>query len=103
MSEEHPEMSNAPDDEREPPEGSSDGDEPSKGPTSDPPQQKFFDSGDYQMYKQQGKLGFNKLRGAGLNQTMAQPTGEAIPTPETVPARKASIIQHTKFNPVTST
>ena len=38
MSEEHPEMGNAPDDEREPPEGSSDGDEPSKGPTSDPPQ-----------------------------------------------------------------
>lgn len=26
-------------------------------------------------------------------------TGEAIPTPETVPARKTSIIQPTKFQP----
>lgn len=26
-------------------------------------------------------------------------TGDAIPTPETVPARKTSIIQPSKFNP----
>lgn len=29
-------------------------------------------------------------------------TGEAIPTPETVPARKTSIIQPSKFNPSSS-
>jgi cAMP-regulated phosphoprotein/endosulfine conserved region len=47
--------------------------------------QKFFDSGDYQMAKQ----------GGGVKQVFANKvsTGDAIPTPETVPARKTSIIQ----------
>jgi hypothetical protein len=58
--------------------------------------QKFFDSGDYQMAKQ--KLGgVNK---APLKTPCPVPgfaTGEAIPTPETVPARKTSIIQPSKF------
>lgn len=49
--------------------------------------QKFFDSGDYQMAKQ---------KGGGVKQVFANKvvsTGEVIPTPETVPARKTSIIQ----------
>ncbi|KAL5290941.1 ENSA family protein [Megaselia abdita] len=48
--------------------------------------QKYFDSGDYQMAKQ---------KGGGIKQVFANkvPTGEAIPTPESVPARKTSIIQ----------
>ncbi|XP_055378613.1 cAMP-regulated phosphoprotein 19 [Condylostylus longicornis] len=48
--------------------------------------QKYFDSGDYQMAKQ---------KGGGIKQVFANkvPTGEAIPTPETVPIRKTSIIQ----------
>lgn len=52
--------------------------------------QKYFDSGDYQMAKQ---------KGGGIKQVFANkvPTGDAIPsaipTPETVPARKTSIIQ----------
>jgi hypothetical protein len=71
-------------------------------------QQKFFDSGDYNMYKQRGgnQLFGNRPRNApgGLpqqiqNNTMSggPPTGAAIPTPETVPARKTSIIQQPKF------
>ncbi|GAB0095726.1 alpha-endosulfine [Sergentomyia squamirostris] len=48
--------------------------------------QKYFDSGDYQMAKQ---------KGGGIKQVFANKvsTGEAIPTPESVPARKTSIIQ----------
>lgn len=36
-----------------------------------------------------------KQKGGGIKQVFANkvPTGEAIPTPETVPARKTSIIQ----------
>ena len=56
-------------------------------------QQKYFDSGDYQMAKQKPAPG-NKSRMPPL---LAQPTGEAIPTPESVPVRKTSIIQHTKL------
>jgi len=53
--------------------------------------QKYFDSGDYQMAKQ---------RGGGIKQVFANKTttGDAIPTPETVPARKTSIIQPTCNN-----
>ncbi|XP_019880966.1 cAMP-regulated phosphoprotein 19 isoform X2 [Aethina tumida] len=56
--------------------------------------QKFFDSGDYQMAKQ--KIG-------GVNKLPSKPTapfatGEAIPTPETVPARKTSIVQPSKLS-----
>lgn len=48
--------------------------------------QKYFDSGDYQMAKQ---------KGGGIKQVFANKvtTGDAIPTPESVPARKTSIIQ----------
>jgi len=54
--------------------------------------QKYFDSGDYQMAKQ------NKPRpgapGRMMIPVLAQPpTGDTIPTPDTVPARKTSIIQ----------
>lgn len=56
-----------------------------------PFQQKYFDSGDYQMAKQ--KPPSNKSRMPPL---LAQPTGEAIPTPESVPVRKTSII-HSKL------
>jgi len=50
---------------------------------------KYFDSGDYQMAKQKGRLGMGRL----AVQPLAQSTGEAHPTPDTVPARKTSIIQ----------
>ena len=53
--------------------------------------QKYFDSGDYQMAKQKGPRG-----GPGrlTIPVLAQPpTGDTIPTPDTVPARKSSIIQ----------
>jgi len=54
--------------------------------------QKYFDSGDYQMAKQ------TKPRpgapGRMMIPVLAQPpTGDTIPTPDTVPARKTSIIQ----------
>lgn len=47
--------------------------------------QKYFDSGDYQMAKQ----------GSNTKQLFANKisTGEVIPTPESVPVRKTSIIQ----------
>lgn len=57
--------------------------------------QKYFDSGDYQMAKQ-------KMGGVSKPLKMPAPvnpygTGDAIPTPDTVPARKTSIIQPSKF------
>ncbi|XP_063238300.1 alpha-endosulfine isoform X2 [Bacillus rossius redtenbacheri] len=51
---------------------------------------KYFDSGDYQMAKQ-------KTRSAPVE--LVYGTGDTIPTPETVPVRKTSIIQPTKFSP----
>merc|ERR1712050_349566 len=51
--------------------------------------QKYFDSGDYQMAKQGGRMG------RGPIPVLAQPTGEEHPTPDSVPARKSSIIQGT--------
>lgn len=50
--------------------------------------QKYFDSGDYQMAKQK----------TGVKQIFANKvtTGDAIPTPESVPIRKTSIIQNTQ-------
>jgi len=54
--------------------------------------QKYFDSGDYQMARQSNQ--FDKSRMPPL---LAQPTGETIPTPDSVPVRKTSIIQHTKL------
>ncbi|KAG6454933.1 hypothetical protein O3G_MSEX008935 [Manduca sexta] len=53
--------------------------------------QKFFDSGDYQMAKQRpGNLAAPFKAPAAPAKL---PTGEAIPTPDTVPIRKTSIIQ----------
>lgn len=52
--------------------------------------QKYFDSGDYQMAKQ-------KTTKSRMPPLLAQPTGEAIPTPESVPVRKTSIIQQSKL------
>jgi len=52
--------------------------------------QKYFDSGDYQMAKQKGPRGPGRLTIPVLAQP---PTGDTIPTPDTVPARKSSIIQ----------
>ncbi|XP_034241532.1 cAMP-regulated phosphoprotein 19 isoform X2 [Thrips palmi] len=53
--------------------------------------QKYFDSGDYQMAKQ-------STQPSNLAKPRPPPfipiqTGEEIPTPESVPARKTSIIQ----------
>jgi hypothetical protein len=51
--------------------------------------QKYFDSGDYQMAQQkQGRMGPGRMAMPVLAQT-----GEAHPTPDSVPARKTSIIQ----------
>ena len=53
--------------------------------------QKFFDSGDYQMAKQRpGNLSAPFKAPAAPSKL---PTGDAIPTPDTVPIRKTSIIQ----------
>lgn len=52
--------------------------------------QKYFDSGDYQMAQQKGRLGAGRVTVPVLVQP---PTGEAHPTPDSVPARKSSIIQ----------
>ncbi|XP_056637416.1 alpha-endosulfine [Diorhabda carinulata] len=60
--------------------------------------QKYFDSGDYQMAKQ--KFG-NVANKAGLQLPGPIPfvgTGEAIPTPESVPVRKTSLVQPSKFS-----
>lgn len=58
--------------------------------------QKYFDSGDYQMAKQKPRVG----GGPSANRTnlaipvLSSPsTGDTIPTPDSVPARKTSIIQ----------
>ncbi|PSN55905.1 Alpha-endosulfine [Blattella germanica] len=60
--------------------------------------QKYFDSGDYQMAKQKSAA---KARQAPA--VLAYATGDAIPTPETVPVRKTSIIQPTKFTSSSTT
>ena len=58
--------------------------------------QKYFDSGDYQMAKQKP--------GGGIKQIFANKvtTGDAIPTVESVPIRKTSIIQPCNKNTYTS-
>lgn len=60
--------------------------------------QKYFDSGDYQMAKQNTCK--PKIDKAAPQSLLKFGTGEAIPTPDTVPARKTSIIQP-KFTPAT--
>lgn len=59
--------------------------------------QKFFDSGDYQMAKQKCG-GVNAKPPLKPCTAPGFATGEAIPTPETVPARKTSIIQSSKYS-----
>lgn len=77
--------------------------------------QKFFDSGDYQMAKQKGPSAVAKIPSAAnsasatnpaaaptVQPTMSSnlsghPTGDVIPTPESVPTRKTSIIQQSKL------
>lgn len=54
--------------------------------------QKYFDSGDYQMAKQKK----DKLPIKAPHPFAG--TGEAIPTPDTIPVRKTSIMQSTKYN-----
>uniref|UniRef100_A0A2P2HWN5 cAMP-regulated phosphoprotein 19-like n=1 Tax=Hirondellea gigas TaxID=1518452 RepID=A0A2P2HWN5_9CRUS len=58
--------------------------------------QKYFDSGDYQMALQKPH---NKSRMPPL---LAHSTGEAIPTPDSVPVRKTSIIQQPKLTSSTA-
>ncbi|KAJ8975670.1 hypothetical protein NQ317_003169 [Molorchus minor] len=58
--------------------------------------QKFFDSGDYQMAKQK-MGGINKPATKVPCPTPFSTTGEMIPTPETVPARKTSLVQQSKL------
>ncbi|XP_049815515.1 cAMP-regulated phosphoprotein 19 [Schistocerca nitens] len=60
--------------------------------------QKYFDSGDYQMAKQKSAAKARQVP-AGI----AYVTGDAIPTPETVPVRKTSIIQPCKFTSSSTT
>ena len=56
--------------------------------------QKYFDSGDYQMAKQKGPRGVAGRLTIPVQGGLSQPsTGDTIPTPDTVPARKSSIIQ----------
>lgn len=64
--------------------------------------QKYFDSGDYQMAKQ--IMGGNKAAAAKVPGPMPfLATGDAIPTPETVPVRKTSIVQPSKLSSVPHT
>ncbi|XP_041465673.1 cAMP-regulated phosphoprotein 19-like [Lytechinus variegatus] len=52
---------------------------------------KYFDSGDYNMAKQSGKLGRRPLSGKpGGIPSAPKPTGEAIPTPDSIHHRKQS-------------
>nr|CAD7440851.1 unnamed protein product [Timema bartmani] len=60
--------------------------------------QKYFDSGDYQMAKQKPSSKSRQLA-TGIGYV----TGDAIPTPESVPVRKTSIIQPTKFTSSSAT
>ncbi|RXG72602.1 Alpha-endosulfine [Armadillidium vulgare] len=62
--------------------------------------QKYFDSGDYQMAKQKKPLPLSKSRLPPL--VSQQPTGDEIPTPESVPVRKTSIIQQSKLTSTAS-
>jgi len=58
--------------------------------------QKYFDSGDYNMAK--AKMGTStKPVPAGQKLLLPGSTGDAIPTPDTVPQRKTSIIQQSKL------
>merc|ERR1712127_109839 len=58
--------------------------------------QKYFDSGDYQMAKQKVPT---KILATNPPASLGHPTGDEIPTPETVPTRKTSIIQSKLASP----
>jgi len=58
--------------------------------------QKYFDSGDYQMARQ--TTGPKSRQPFSVSTVLNFGTGDAIPTPESVPVRKTSIIQP-KFHP----
>ncbi|CAH2049912.1 unnamed protein product, partial [Iphiclides podalirius] len=62
--------------------------------------QKFFDSGDYQMAKQRPSNLAAPFKAPAVPAKC--PTGDAIPTPDTVPLRKTSIIQP-KYQPPSQT
>ncbi len=51
--------------------------------------QKYFDSGDYQMAQQKGRLGAGRMAMPVLVQP---PTGEAHPTPDSVPGIKTTYV-----------
>nr|SVE74367.1 EOG090X0B17 [Daphnia barbata] len=63
--------------------------------------QKYFDSGDYQMAKQKGpaKIPTTATTAVAPPANLGHPTGDAIPTPESVPTRKTSIIQSKLASP----
>jgi hypothetical protein len=62
-------------------------------------QQKYFDSGDYQMAKQKGPAKIPTTTTVVPPANLGHPTGDAIPTPESVPTRKTSIIQSKLASP----
>nr|CAG4652394.1 EOG090X0P2R [Triops cancriformis] len=61
--------------------------------------QKYFDSGDYQMAKQKpsGQIPPPPVRPTPVG--LPQSTGETIPTPDTMPIRKTSIVQSKLASP----
>ncbi|XP_046652755.1 cAMP-regulated phosphoprotein 19-A-like isoform X2 [Daphnia pulicaria] len=63
--------------------------------------QKYFDSGDYQMAKQKGSAKILSAAATAIipPANLGHPTGDAIPTPESVPTRKTSIIQRKLASP----
>jgi hypothetical protein len=54
---------------------------------------KYFDSGDYNMAKAKTGSSTAKPVGPGQKILLPGPTGDAIPTPETVPHKKVSLLQ----------
>lgn len=52
------------------------------------PQQKYFDSGDYNMAK--AKIKNKQLPAAGADKNLV--TGDHIPTPQDLPQRKSSLV-----------
>ncbi|KAK2718261.1 cAMP-regulated phosphoprotein 19-like [Artemia franciscana] len=50
--------------------------------------QKYFDSGDYNMARQRGPT----TTAPKFQPALQQPTGDTIPTPESIPSRKTSIL-----------
>lgn len=54
---------------------------------------KYFDSGDYNMAKAKVGPGQKVVIGPGQKVAMPGPTGDAIPTPQTVPHKKIGLLQ----------